>query len=398
MNIKLNLKRIIFKLIRIIYKGINKYISIDDKTILFISYHGKGYLCNPKYLHKYMYEHEEYSNYKYIWAVKNNKNINIKNAKVIKYAGIKYFYYLARSKYWIVNCKLPGYVIKRQGQIYLQTWHGTPLKRLAYDIKIGDKATFYRSKMSRESMLKTYDKDVERYDYFISPNRFSTEKFETAFKISKEKLIESGYPRNDFISNITEQEIDNLKEKYNITKDKKVILYAPTWRDNSFSDKGYIFKLQVDFKLWKDKLEEEYVVIFKPHYLIFNKYVNNDLKGFLYSIDEDVDINELYVISDILITDYSSVLFDYAILNRPIIFYMYDLDDYKENIRGFYLDVYNDLPGEIIKTEEKVINTVLNIERYKLNNKEKLYNFNEKFNYLHNGKCCKNVLDKVIKR
>ena len=107
---------------------------------------------------------------------------------------------------------------------------------------------------------------------------------------------------------------------------------------------------------------------------------------------------ELYVISDILITDYSSVLFDYAILNRPIIFYMYDLDDYKENIRGFYLDVYNDLPGEIIKTEEKVINTVLNIERYKLNNKEKLYNFNEKFNYLHNGKCCKNVLDKVIKR
>lgn len=76
--------------------------------------------------------------------------------------------------------------------------------------------------MSRESMLKTYDKDVERYDYFISPNRFSTEKFETAFKISKEKLIESGYPRNDFISNITEQEIDNLKEKYNITKDKKV--------------------------------------------------------------------------------------------------------------------------------------------------------------------------------
>lgn len=209
MNIKLNLKRIIFKLIRIIYRCINKYISIDDKTILFVSYHGKGYLCNPKYLHKYMYEHEEYSDYKYIWAVKNNKNINIKNAKVIRYAGIKYFYYLARSKYWIVNCKLPGYVIKKQGQIYLQTWHGTPLKRLAYDIKIGDKATFYRSKMSRESMLKTYDKDVERYDYFISPNRFSTEKFETAFKISKEKLIESGYPRNDFISNITEQEIDN---------------------------------------------------------------------------------------------------------------------------------------------------------------------------------------------
>ena len=82
-------------------------------------------------------------------------------------------------------------------------------------------------------------------------NDSKTESIETTEEDIKEKLIESGYPRNDFISNITEQEIDNLKEKYNITKDKKVILYAPTWRDNSFSDKGYIFKLQVDFKLWK---------------------------------------------------------------------------------------------------------------------------------------------------
>ena len=398
MNIKIYIKKIIFKIIRIIYKLLCNKIKIDDKTVLFVAYHGKGYLCNPKYLHEYMCNNEEYKDYKYVWAVKDNKNTEIKNAKVIKYAGIQYFYYLAKSKYWIVNCKLPGYVIKKEGQIYLQTWHGTPLKRLAHDIKIGDDATFYRSKMSRESMVKTYVKDVEWYDYFISPYSFSTEKFKSAFRVEEEKLIETGYPRNDFISNITDKEILNIKEKYNIPKDKKVILYAPTWRDNSFSDKGYIFKLQVDFNLWKEKLGDEYVVIFKPHYLIFNKYINDELNGFLYSIDENVDINELYVISDILITDYSSVLFDYSILNRPIIFYMYDLDDYKENIRGFYLDVNNDLPGEIITKEEDLINTVLDIENYKLNNKDRLEKFNKKFNYLHTGSCCENVINKIIIR
>ena len=103
---------------------------------------------------------------------------------------------------------------------------------------------------------------------------------------------------------------------------------------------GYTFDLQVDFYKWKEVLGDEYVVLFKPHYLIVNKYENTEgLAGFLYNINANVDIKELYVISDVLVTDYSSVFFDYAILNRPIYFYMYDLKEYAEELRGFYLDI-----------------------------------------------------------
>ena len=393
MKIILKLKKIIFKIIRIGYKLFYKYIPVDNKSILFTAYHGRGYLCNPKYIHEYMSNNEKYNNYKFIWAVKNKKEVNIKNAKIIKYNGLLYFYYLARSKYWIFNCKMPKYIIKKENQVYLQTWHGTPLKRLAHDIEIGDDKTFYRSKMSREEMTESYDVDVKRYDYFISPNKFSTEKFKSAFKVKSNIIIETGYPRNDFITNITNEKIIEIKKQYNIPLDKKVILYAPTWRDNSFNNKGYTFELKVDFNLWKEILGDDFIVIFKPHYLIVNKHEDENLNGFLYSIDEREDINNLYVISDILVTDYSSVFFDYSILKRPIFFYMYDLKEYEEDLRGFYLDIHKDLPGEIIEDENKLLNEIKNYHKYLDRNMNKLEEFNLVYNNFQDGNCSKKVAE-----
>ena len=291
---------------------------------------------------------------------------------------------------------MPKYILKKENQIYIQTWHGTPLKRLAHDINIGEDKTFYRTKVTKEEMTKSYDTDVKKYDYFISPNAFSTEKFKSSFKVRQEIIIESGYPRNDYLTDITENEILNLKNKYNIPLEKKVILYAPTWRDNSFTNKGYIFELKANFNLWKDKLGDEYIVIFKPHYLIINKYNNEDLNGFLYTVNENEDINELYVISDILVTDYSSVFFDYAILKRPIYFYMYDLKEYEENLRGFYLDINSDLPGDIITNESDLLEAILDNKNYLIENYIKLIRFNNIYNKLQDGKCCEKVVDNII--
>lgn len=393
---KRKIKKIITVIIKIIYKLIYRYIPTNEKTIMFIAFHGRGYLCNPKYLHKYMSNDSRYSDFKFIWAIKKNKTVDILDAKIVKYNGIKYFYYLARSKYWVVNCKLPQHVLKKDEQIYLQTWHGTPLKRLAHDINIGDNKTFYRTEISQEEMVKSYDKDVKKYKYLVSPNKFSTDKFQSAFKIAGSKIIETGYPRNDYLVNIKEEEILMLKDKYNIDKDKKIILYAPTWRDNCYSNKGYLFELKANFNLWKAQLGEEYVVIFKPHYLIINNYLDNDLQGFLYNVKEDVDINELYVISDMLITDYSSVFFDYSLLNRPILFYMYDLDEYKDEIRGFYLDINKDLPGKVFKEEKELLDEVKNINEYGEKYLLSIEKFNEVYNEFQDGKSCEKVIDILL--
>lgn len=386
------IKKFLGKCIRIAYKILYRLIPCDNKTVLFISFHGRGYSDNPKAIHEYMIQQAKFRDYKFIWAIKKNKGVTIEGAKVIKYFSIPYFYYLARSKYWICNCKLPKYVLKKKSQIYLQTWHGTPLKRLAQDIIVPEGTTFYRSGMSAEEMHGTYDDDVAKYNYMISPNRFCTEVFQSAFQIEKERLIETGYPRNDFIVNATEKDILEIKKRLNLPLDKKVILYAPTWRDNTFNMSGYTFELQVDFYKWKELLGEEYVVLFKPHYLIVNKFENDKaLNGFLYNIDANVDIKDLYVISDKMVTDYSSVFFDYAILNRPIYFYMYDLVEYKEELRGFYLDIHKDLPGPIFENEEELVQELKNE-----NCEFQLQKFNERFNHMEDGQASKRVVDIVF--
>lgn len=393
MQIVKNIKKQLFTLVTIIYKMIYKYVKVDDKTIIFISFHGKGYLCNPKYIHKELIQDSRFEDYKFIFPLKN-KNEVIEGAKVIKYRGIEYFYYLAKSKFWVVNCKLPSYCIKKDNQIYIQTWHGTPLKRLAHDIETKEDITFYRSKMSRNDMTNSYDKDVAKYDYLISPNRYSSKIFQSCFRINPEKIQEYGYPRNDYLVNVTNEEIDRIKTKFNIPKDKKVILYAPTWRDNKFNERGYIYELKVNFDKWKDILGDEYVILFKPHYLISNKFKDLNLDNFLFNFSENVDINELYVISDMLVTDYSSVFFDYAILKRPIIFYMYDLEEYRDELRGFYLDINQDLPGKITTEEDELLEIIRN-EKYK-EDKGKLEKFISIYNDLEDGNASKRVINNLI--
>lgn len=227
----------------------------------------------------------------------------------------------------------------------------------------------------------------------ISPSRFTTEVFQSAFRINKERLIETGYPRNDILSLYSQEDIIKIKKELDIPLDKKVILYAPTWRDNSFVAKGYTFKLEVNFDQWKKILGNDYVVIFKPHYLIVNDFDMSKYKGFVYPIEPSQDISSLYLISDILITDYSSVFFDYAILKRPIYFYMYDIEQYRDQLRGFYLDIYHDLPGEILDNEDDLLTKIVEQDY----DYHKLESFNQRFNNHEDGYASKRVVDIVFK-
>ena len=164
------IKLVLGQAIRLAYRLTYRLVPCDDKTIIFISFHGRGYSDNPKAIYEYMRKQKRFSDYHFIWAIKHRseKKLKIDGAKIIEYFSIPYFFYLARSRYWIVNCKLPAYVLKKPKQIYLQTWHGTPLKRLAHDIQLEDGASFYRSRMSKEQMYHTYDVDVAKYTYMIS--------------------------------------------------------------------------------------------------------------------------------------------------------------------------------------------------------------------------------------
>ena len=180
-----------------------------------------------------------------------------------------------------------------------------------------------------------------------------------------------------------------------LPKDKKIILYAPTWRDDQHqAGVGYTYKTEVDFDMLKKNLEDEYVILFRAHYLVASTFDFEKYSGFIYNVSDVDDINELYISADMLITDYSSVFFDYANLKRKIIFYMYDFEKYKDELRGFYIDI-DELPGKITKTEEELIQAIKDTDEEKY--REKYKKFNQKFNCLDDGQAAKRVVEECIK-
>lgn len=382
----------------VFFKLVTIGIKTNDKTVIFGAFNGRSYCDSPKSIYEYMLSENEFVNYQFIWIFKNpTEHMNLQDnyhTKVIKSSGIKYYRTLAKSKYWILNYKLEDYIYPKKNQVFVQCWHGTPLKRLGCDLEHFDNAL-----NSLEGMKKRYKKDAQKLSYFLSPSEFATKKFISIWnlkEIGKENcMLELGYPRNDFLYNYNKDNLKKIKEKLKIENiSKKIILYAPTYRDNQHaSGVGYTYKTEANFEKLQKELSDDYIILFRAHWLIANQFEFEKYKGFIYDVSNYDDINELYVISDILITDYSSVFFDYANLKRPIIFYMYDLEDYRDNIRGFYLDL-EELPGNIIKTEEELIKNIKEINSDFYN--EKYKKFNQKFNYLDDGKASQRVVNKIF--
>lgn len=361
--------------------------DIEPNLVVFESFMGKSYSCNPKYIYEYLLEHKP--DMKFVWIYRDKPLDIIGNPKQVKRFSLKYYYYMARAKYWVFNSRIPKHVRKKEGNIYLQTWHGTPLKTLVFDIKDIYSAN---PNYKRDFYLQS-----RRWDYLISPNAYSSEIFRRAFKFEK-TMLEYGYPRNDILYNGDENLINEIKSKINIPKDKKVILYAPTWRDDQFYERGkYKFELNLNLEKMRQELSDEYIIILRLHYHVASVLDVSEFKGFAYDLSTYDDIAELYLISDILITDYSSVFFDYANLRRPMLFYTYDLENYRDKIRGLYFDIETEVPGPLLRTTDQVIHAVQNIESIQSEYSDKYDKFYKRFCEWEDGKASENVVREVFK-
>lgn len=388
----------IFRHIRYRTRGIGQ--KIDEKLILFSAFDGKSYSDSPKAIYLYLLNNDKYKDYKFVWTFKKQENYKFlkenKNTNIVKQGTKEYERYMQKAKYWIFNYRVADHQYPKKNQIYVQCWHGTPLKKLGYDLENTDNVL-----NSKKEIRFKYKTDAKKINYFLSPSKFATEKFISAWNLKEIKkedcIIEEGYPRNDFLYNYKRQDVSKIRKELNINSvNKKVILYAPTWRDNQHqSGVGYTYKTEADFEKLQKELGQDYIILFRAHYLVANEFNFEKYKGFIYDVSKVDDINELYIVSDMLITDYSSVFFDYANLKRPIIFYMYDFEQYKNNIRGFYIDL-KELPGSITKTEDELIKEIKKMNNnFKYN---KIYEeFNKKYNYLDDGKATERVINKILK-
>lgn len=373
-----------------IYQHIFSRLPQKKKLVFFESFGGKGYSDSPKYLYEYMMQHK--ADYDFVWSVNERQDIP-GPAKQVTRMSLSYYYYLAKAKYWVTNARMPNKLYKPKNKVYLQTWHGTPLKKLAGDmdnvLMPGTNPATYKSNFSNETA---------KWDYLIAPNAYSSEIFKRAFWFNN-TMLDVGYPRNDVLYNSdNEENIRVLKEKMNLPKDKKVVLYAPTWRDDEYYEVGsYRFDLKLELDKMQRTLGDEYIVVLRMHYLIATNMDISNYKGFAYDFSSYGDISELYLVSDVLITDYSSVFFDYANLRRPILFYTYDIDKYRDQLRGFYLDMETEIPGPLLTTTEEVIHSLENISTLNEEYKERYEAFYNRFCAWDDGTVSERVVKTVFK-
>ena len=378
------------------YRLLFDHLPVNPKVIIYESFIGRSYADNPKYIYLYIQKHYPHG-FIHVWIADDANYSKIKHELsgqpdtiVVRKFGFEYMYYLAVSKYQIFNMRQPRWFVKRPGTYFIETWHGTPLKRLVFDLANIANAPLYK---------KGFYYQTKQWDHLLTDNQYSYNIFGHAFMYPKFKMLKTGYPRNDILNAPNRNQLaKQIKIKLGIPLNKKVILYAPTWRDDQYLGAGqYNFQLKLNLSKMQHVLGKRYVLILRTHYFVTNNLDLSNYKGFVYNESGYDDISELYLISDLLITDYSSVFFDYAILKRPILYFTYDYDRYSGVLRGFYLNMKKDLPGPLLKTSDQVLWSILHINQVEKKYHQRYLRFNRRFNAWDDGNAAKRVADVILK-
>ena len=354
-------------------------LPMHKKRIIFESMWGAKYSCNPRYLYEYI--DKNHPDWECVWVL-HDKHIPV-NGKAIRTRrfSLPYFYYLATSKYLVNNVNFHDHYAKRPGQTEIQTMHGTPLKTLGLDV-----AADFPTKIKEEKFVNK----CSRWDYLTVQSDFVANITERCFRFRK-KFLKYGYPRTDILyTKDNPDDIADLKEKMGLPRDKKVILYAPTWRLRNR------FDLMIDLESFKRSLSDEYILILRLHHLSASGWKQPPKDDFIYDLTDYDSVEELYLISDILVTDYSSVMFDYAILDRPIFLFTYDMEEYRDKLRGMYFDIEELAPGPIVYTSKELEEAIINIDETEKESRALRHRFQDKFLQYECANSSEKIFDEVM--
>lgn len=315
---------------RLLFRLINLSLSVFPvrrNRVFFLSFYGNSYSDNPKAISEALYE--EYGNqFEYIWAVAsdNVKKMMPNYVKTCRYNSLRMVYYMITSKVWVSNFCLPKGTYKKKSQYYIQTWHGDKaFKKVMHDVPSRDG--------SKKWLFET-----DNANLMIAGSDYGERQFRTAF-LYKGEILKYGTPRNDLFFKDTSDLQKKLRMKYHCDVKDRIIMYAPTFRRDN---KEGAFDAHFDFKealrILQETTGDTWKMMIRKHSADKRKLRGIDDNCFI-DVSDYPDINELLLITDVLITDYSSVAGDFALTNRVILLYQYDCDEYFSNNRELYFDV-----------------------------------------------------------
>lgn len=334
-----------------------------QKNVILYQTLGEQIICNPYAMFQEMENNPQFCDYQHIWVISDFDVLHqriqelsaYKNVRFVRSMSRDYLKALATSRYLVSNCTFPDFFTKRDGQVYINAWHGIPLKKMGYDIPEGD--------ISSMNIVRNF----LQVDYLITACPALTEMYTRAYKmdgIFPGKIIDAGYPRLDTLVRTDRNQIlARLKKTgLRIEPDKKIILYAPTWKQ----DYRNVPAVLEEYRTIKQRIEEalpQYQVLVKVHQYVFREMVKNKIPGGDFIIPGTYDANEVLPLADILLGDYSSIYFDYLYLERPILFYIPDLEEYVTD-RGLYRGV-DTLPGPCSDNLDEIIRLLADVESVK---------------------------------
>ncbi|MEU5215997.1 CDP-glycerol glycerophosphotransferase family protein [Streptomyces sp. NPDC020807] len=349
---------------------------------VFEAMEGRGYADSPRYI----YEELKRRNLPIdvVWSYSGDRSSFPKDVTLVRRGSFAYGRALARASYWVDSHNLPYLYRKPKGTRYLQTWHGQTFKAMGFDVPSLRGASDIEKGRFRAA--------VGRWDALVCPSAEFERTFVPAFEVSAD-LIRSGYPRNDVLVRWAEPEQQAraaaVRESLKIPADKKVLLYAPTFRDAARRTGQSV---RVDLAALAPHLRDEWVVVVRTH--PYDRFtITPELGHFLRDGSAFADINDLMLASDAVLTDYSSLMFDYANTGRPILLYTDDYEAYRGGDRGTYYDLEDIAPGPMLTTTEDLAAAVRDLEGVRARHAQRYERFQEMFCSYETGHASKMVVD-----
>lgn len=355
----------------LVFKFLGLFIR-PKKIILFQSLIGKNFGESPKVLFDLIVSDPFFKDFKCIWAFENPDRHPECPTDKVKLNSFKYFKTALKSKIWISNTGIErGLHFKHKGTIHLNTDHGFAFKKCG------------------NAQKNRSDYNFKNVDFFCCCSEIDKKIKVRDYKLKDESARVVGFPINDVFFKDNSGLREELRKRFEIPKDKKVILYAPTWRDDYYASKHPDF-IPIHIEKWEKALGDKYVFFLRGHHLSSGTKPFES-GGFLKDGYTGISVEEMLILSDILISDYSAISFNYSILEKPIVAYVYDNKEYQET-RGTYIDPFDVFKGSCFKNEDDVIEHILNMN-YELESK-KTKDIHHKYMVGdgHTAECCINYL------
>lgn len=325
------------------------HFPIQKKKVYLTNFNGRGFADNQKYIAKELLSRN--NGYQLVWLLQNPKEQKLpKEIKPVKTGTIKEIYHMATAQFWINNVRFNQYFRKREGQYYIQTWHaGLGFKRIEKDVE---------DTLSREyiEMAKT---DSKAIDLIVSNGQFMTSHFKRIFWYDGE-FLEKGHPRNDIFYTAGEEEKKRIYQTLGIRPHKKTVLYAPTFRAD-YGLSAYNMDYDRVLKVLSEKFGGEWVLLVRLHPNLFDKFDALNLRGEnIINASSYSDMQELLFAADVMITDFTSAMFEFAVMDKPCFLYASDLEEYMKE-RG--LITLDEVPFPKTDTNDGLEKIIMEYER-----------------------------------